>query len=149
MVAACGVRMNVNRGIGEQSAARSEGLEVLLAMSDRTARARLMASLPLHATISVAVDGRELFWSFLHARRPVDLVICEVDLAIYCALDVLEAWHALHSMPRVILLARNATLAQVERALRVGVTLIPFSCLDYVLAGVTRLTNDLAAVVDP
>jgi CheY-like chemotaxis protein len=118
---------------------------ILVAEDDETMRMVLVELLKTEGfDVLEAVDGRELFWSVeqVSQKRPVDLVVADIRMPVYNALDVVEAWRATNG-PRVILITAFADDEVKERAARLHVTVLgkPFET-DELLAVMRKLLAD-------
>ena len=76
-------------------------------------------------------DGRELFWIVERARRsrPFEVVLSDIRMPGYDGLDVVAAWDACGTLPKVVLMTAFPDPATRRRANDMGVVLLekPFS----------------------
>lgn len=90
-----------------------------------------------------AANGRELFWLVETQERhhPVDVVITDLRMPSYSGLDVVEAWAAVGSAERVILISAFPDPEVQRRAESVGATLLP---KPFRVERLRQLVSDLA-----
>jgi DNA-binding response OmpR family regulator len=100
---------------------------ILVAEDDDTMRTVLVELLLAEGfDVLEATNGRELFWSVeqVSQKHPVDLVVADVRMPVYNALDVVEAWRATKNGPNVVLITAFADDDVRTRASRLGVTVL-------------------------
>jgi DNA-binding response OmpR family regulator len=99
---------------------------ILVAEDDDAMRTVLVEVLRDHGfEVLEASDGRELFWSVEQASRdrPVDLVVADIHMPVYNALEVAEAWQVTNG-PRIVLITAFADKDVIARSEKLGVTVL-------------------------
>jgi DNA-binding response OmpR family regulator len=121
---------------------RGQARRILVAEDDESTRLVLVEALKADGfEVVEATDGRELFWSVEQAARshPFDLVVADIQMPVYSALDVVEAWRATNG-PKVLLITAFADADVRRRTESLKVTLLgkPFE-----LGELTRLIHEM------
>jgi len=117
---------------------------ILVAEDDETMRTVLVEVLRDQGfEVLEASNGRELFWSVEQASRdrPVDLVVADIHMPVYNALDVAEAWQVTKGPP-IVFITAFADRDVVARSEKLGVRVLgkPFD-VDELLRVVRKLLD--------